>query len=622
MTITLDRLPFDVLFYIASSLGFNDIIHLSQTCHQLKLLLEESTLCRKAIENHALHSKEAKLAQEKIITYREAVQSVYERRRAFSNAYPFSARIVGQGTAFTYRQGVLCVLHGSTIRVLEVHSSSQFLEIDLNPIIDSLLESSGESPGEPKFSLLYYSDGILAIHYDKPGRQNNGRILAISTRKDAPERILRRARLIRDIVLEASSKLFVRHTEHYLYYGTYSAMGDHNHHEWELRGVSLDRDHPIPRHQPLQLVEFFGTDIGPTIAFACHDGYFYAVSNQTSFDVEELDWTSFYHCVRFPLDDPAVNKEPEINTRVYRRQHAEGPIHDSWTDLTLQVDESTNELVIVESRREWQNGSSRQLRTFYVAPIDFKKASSAEDSPSNVPALPLDDQFTQLLDPSNKPNWGPPEARLSRDTHPEFGQGCGTTRPFILARTKVRAYNYSCRTFIDVVEDDKCCGDPYSPPCLRIRTGAWRLAPRDRQPQDKPVISKSQKVTPRPADDLPYEHTLIKMWPPPATKCPCSKRLHEILNPPILLSSGMNRMVTGVADERSLVYLVKPGRSYVAEENALGTLVVINFNRETRTMASPDSDSGQAQEMKDLFNPSDWHWSREQNALCETQACR
>jgi hypothetical protein len=50
MPITLEKLPFDILFYVACSLDFDDIIHLSRTCRQLKLLLHENTLCRKVIE--------------------------------------------------------------------------------------------------------------------------------------------------------------------------------------------------------------------------------------------------------------------------------------------------------------------------------------------------------------------------------------------------------------------------------------------------------------------------------------------------------------------------------------------------------------------------------------------
>lgn len=50
MTISLDRLPFDILFNITGGLRFDDIINLSLTCRQLNLLLNESTLCRRTIE--------------------------------------------------------------------------------------------------------------------------------------------------------------------------------------------------------------------------------------------------------------------------------------------------------------------------------------------------------------------------------------------------------------------------------------------------------------------------------------------------------------------------------------------------------------------------------------------
>ena len=47
---SLDELPFDVLFCIASGLDFDDVVRLSLTCRQLRLLLNESTLCRRTIE--------------------------------------------------------------------------------------------------------------------------------------------------------------------------------------------------------------------------------------------------------------------------------------------------------------------------------------------------------------------------------------------------------------------------------------------------------------------------------------------------------------------------------------------------------------------------------------------
>lgn len=486
------------------------------------------------------------------------------------------------------------------------------------------------SSSEAKYTLLYYSDGVIAVHFEQDGMLSNGLILAISTERGASGS----ANLIKPIELQSSSKLFVRHTGSILYYGTYTGTGNNGHHEWEIRGESLIPGFELPSWiKPLQLEDFYGTDIGSTIAFEIHDGYFYALSNQTSFEVEELDWTSFYNCVRFPLDHP-VPDLLQINSRIYRRQHAEGPIHDSWTDLTIQVDERTNQPVIVESRREWQRSSSRQFRTFYATKIEFplKSRSSEDDSlgigASDLAMLPADDPFTHLVDSTNKPSYAPWQPRFAWNFHPEFGPECVAPRSFILARTKFRAYNYSCSSFIDLVEDERCCADPSADPCLRIRIGSRRVAPLGWAPFDSASSSKGKSTAvrlPAPDDDVLYRHSKIRMWPPPASNCPCSKRLHDILNPKV--GSGLgNRTITGVADDRSLVYMVKAGRSYAQDDNALGTIVLVNFHRNARRppLAVPylkANTSCQNEQIDDHVSASQWHWSPGHSSRCRKVEC-
>jgi hypothetical protein len=56
MTISLDNLPFDILFHVASYINLEDAVHLSHSCRQLNLLLQEGTLCRKLVEVDHLHS--------------------------------------------------------------------------------------------------------------------------------------------------------------------------------------------------------------------------------------------------------------------------------------------------------------------------------------------------------------------------------------------------------------------------------------------------------------------------------------------------------------------------------------------------------------------------------------
>lgn len=50
MPLGIDQLPYDLLFMIAAILDLEDVCHLFFTCRQLRLLLQEHTLCKKIIE--------------------------------------------------------------------------------------------------------------------------------------------------------------------------------------------------------------------------------------------------------------------------------------------------------------------------------------------------------------------------------------------------------------------------------------------------------------------------------------------------------------------------------------------------------------------------------------------
>lgn len=63
MTRSLDRLPFDILFYIASSLHLDDVVHLGQTCRQLKAFLDEGTLQRSIVEVTYAQSEDVDLTK-------------------------------------------------------------------------------------------------------------------------------------------------------------------------------------------------------------------------------------------------------------------------------------------------------------------------------------------------------------------------------------------------------------------------------------------------------------------------------------------------------------------------------------------------------------------------------
>jgi hypothetical protein len=525
---------------------------------------------------------------------------------------------VGHGKEYLYQNGVICILTGSIIRVLNADASTATCEINLSSFDDTISEGSS-SPSEPKVSLLSCNEDLVAVHYEKKGRPSSSYMLILRTN----EGLSAESRLLKTITLESSYKLFARVTAECIYFGTHSAEDDYGHHEWALRGVALSSNYEIPC-EPLQLEKFFGTDIGSTIAFEIHGEYFYAVSNQTSFEVEEIDWTSFYHCVRFPLRNPTP-EATEICNKVYRRQHNEGPIHDSWTDITLQFDEATNQAMIVEARREWLTTTSRQQRTFYISPFEWETTSpvSSEDgSPvapiSQGPPLPSveDDAFVGLLESNNNPNWAPEERRPSSRHHPETTSECGATRSFILARTKFKGYNYSCSSFFDFVEDERCCSESSTTPCLRIRIGTRKEAPMVESATGLYTLPKIESSnSPYRKGDVAYRHSPIRMWPPPSSQCACSRRLHRILNP-ALSGPSHSRSMTGTLDERRFVYMVRPTRA----DNALGAVVVINFTRGSSAAkpneAAPAESSGGADRH---FEHLRWDWTP---GACRKGACR
>ena len=52
---------------------------------------------------------------------------------------------------------------------------------------------------------------------------------------------------------------------------------------------------------------------------------------------------------------------------IYRRQDVEGPINDAWTSLKLVTERGgRGELCVVECRKEWLGGGSRQVRSWFI----------------------------------------------------------------------------------------------------------------------------------------------------------------------------------------------------------------------------------------------------------------
>lgn len=246
----------------------------------------------------------------------------------------------------------------------------------------------------------------------------------------------------------------------------------------------------------------------------------------------------------------------------------EGPINDSWTELSLQRDARTDELLLVECRREWLGGGSANIRTYYTQPLTLTPGDEIAVSFG----LPANDPLTKTLDDSSKPNYEPAKKRLRRYCHPEY-PATSTSQDFILAKTKFRAYSPSCSSFVDLVNDPA------------PRPGTSRLLDRLRlriasRTQKSPLIEDPEEpahflLRPQELDenDVPlngseddFHPTDIHVWPPDDAPT----ELFDLLCP-----GGRTGQVDTVADDTSIVYITAPSSSIPNGERAV---VLINFD--------------------------------------------
>ncbi|KAL1952779.1 hypothetical protein VTO42DRAFT_4256 [Malbranchea cinnamomea] len=500
------------------------------------------------------------------------------------------------------------------MRVLEVHAARrEEMVIHLKPLFCREMASMSQ-PGsvDPRFTLLSLSDGIVVCLCEVGAPAGPSWLMALDVRPDLPPGA-RRIRHLRP--LRSTRKLFVRHTARYLCVGTHSGMGRDCHREWVVHTVDLEANRDLTE-RPVQLRNFAGSDIGSTVCFEIKDGYLYAISNQTGFRDEEIDWTSYYVCLRFPLTEP---RKVEWQ-RIWRRQHREGPISDTWTDLSLQTDASTGDPIIVESRREWRNGTSENFRTCYSQPLSWRDASyppsalgntataaSSADSETTSPLessgvvpspgssshhhaglpayVPLqaypDDPLAALLDSSCRPNYEPPRKRLRRHFHPEYSDTdpLATRRDFIHSRTKYTTYNLSASAFLDLVNDPPAQSTFFSTPPdrLRLRIGSRkRKSPIDAGGEE---VEKGLLYPPEHFDDdgrpidmseERFESRGIRLWPP--NNAPA-----ELLS--LLCPSGHAGKVDAASDERCVVYSTQPSRGGKAGRRPI---ILISFDPQIR----------------------------------------
>lgn len=510
-----------------------------------------------------MHTKEGQKASRARSGYRRAVTRLFDIKEAFATAQPFSVAVLAYASTFLYNGGSLCYVRDDGVRVLDVHGSGQTEQVlNVGNILPRVIP--GFSPGEnTRLSLMHYNDGILAFLVELPDR-NEAWLFAMDVRRD-PEGA-RNGRLRLRTPLQSTRRLFVRHNKSYLYYGTHSSLGDHGYQQWAIGCVDLKTGRHLTE-KPAELADFAGNEIGQTVCFEVHRDHLYAVSTQVNFEEEEVDWTSFYIwiCLSPWRNMKQTKRDHTLRrpNRIWRRQHREGPINDSWADLSLRNDEETKRITILECRREWRDGGSENSRTYYMqalpSPEEIFEGNERElnaGRDSTAVQLP-DEPLTKTLDPSSKPNYERPKKRLRRHYHAEYepGSELSQRRDFILARTKFRSYNLSASSFVDLVNDPDPASDDLVPrDRLRLRTvSRKRKCPIDEAGEEgEPGLLFRPDA--RDGDGRPMENSeerftsrSIHLWPPDGAP----RELTDLLCP-----RRRAGKVQAVADERSLLYSV------------------------------------------------------------------
>lgn len=446
------------------------------------------------------------------------------------------------------------------------------------------------------FSLLHFQDGILSCLYRVSAPKETKRAESNLEDSDYDERepnqsgwliVFNVARKVMVLSkhLESTKNIFARHNARYLYYGFRELDQFEKRYRWALEGINLENTSvPLGSGNYCYLQDIDGFELGSTVCFEIIGGFFYAVTNQSTYRAQEIDWSSFYHCLRFPVKDPSRKRIEKTEDRnMWRRQHNEGPLDDRWSSLSIVIDESTGEPLILECRKELATGQRTAYKTKIVFParypgpappsdalaplqashtkITFKicGGSPREEEARKQELLSLtQDRVALTLEDHHAPRFLAPQHRLAANVHAE-----PLENTFTFSATPARSYNASSSCFVDLV-NDLPAHDHTIKQCFRLRSCPRRpsVPPRD--------ANGIIQFSPNDEKNCVYADGSPSFWPPQLSPYgqqePAIRQLHDLLNPP----SHPGR-VTGTFDDTSLVYSV-------GKEGTFKALVFVNFD--------------------------------------------
>ncbi|KAI1331905.1 hypothetical protein F5Y16DRAFT_246841 [Xylariaceae sp. FL0255] len=577
----LQRLPYELVAYVVQDLDIEDVFNLSLSSKHFQYIIQEDRFCKPVIMTKASYTLEAEEA-ESTGHFARALRRLTKRRGALSHACPYFVGIVCSADSYEYSGGKLCYVIEERpkkrwLRILDVHRSTDWeLVIDI-PTLVRVAVPQAASRRKYKFRVLHQKAGIVACHlsFTLPDAETENWLLILNPEK---HQLLDQSRL------NSAHRIFVRNDHRYLYVGTHSGEGADGLRKWVLRGFDLENCQWLS-HPSLHLSHVVGCDVGSAVCFEIYDDWFYGLSNRTLDEVDDPDWTSYYHCFRFPLSEPSPDSMQVMKRKdSWRRQHYEGPIDDRWGFIKLEKDEGTGELVIVECRKEFLRGKSGSQRTYYTTPVVFPN--------DNEELQPI-----QRLIPTLGTLNDPPQSTIPlrvRSPH-SFHTGDNSYVPSMLLRSKTYFCTYfrCCNAFLDLHDDDTST-DASGLPTLRLRAGTRRL--KSTAPSESPASSICSPVANQGevrASEEPYHKNEVFAWPPRQRSAATWPLLDEIYG--LINVCGRQGPVMATGDERSVVYAVADS----SKGGVNKALMLISFDPATQFHKTRSTDPIQSEKITD-----------------------
>ncbi|KZL82354.1 f-box domain-containing protein [Colletotrichum incanum] len=513
----MQRLPIEIMTYIAGSLDLHDIFNLSLVCSQFRYFANNEDICRAALETNASYSAEAHNARSSK-QYARCLRRLVKTWDAIATAAPYSTAVVAEADEFVYCGGMLCYTHGhESLRLLHLHGSAESeIVIETRTLLQSVL-GPDLANSRYKFRPLYFAYGIVSCLYSPPKSEGRSRLIILD---------LQQKRLLAAHRLESTSKLFVRNNSQHLYYGTHSLTGDDGFKRWVLKRFDICKEQWAPGQ--LDLEDLVGSDIGSTVCFEIIDNHFYGLSSLNTFEVYETDWTSYYYGFRLPVGRP---------------------IDDRWSTLQLEKDLATGDIMVSECRREWLVDECSSTRTSYRTVLRFSNRHnrSNDDSDSDHESGTENNGIPPIHPCSASTIALAKRQRESSEFH--RGDNGSTTPAITLSQCFIRSYNHSCETFIDLVNDPDASESMTRRLQLRSISRSSHVGNKPRLRE--PLAGSSEK---RPLQPSTLNKT--SWWPPKidvSQNTTCLAELDTLLNPKDHATYGP---ISGTMDDRSMIYAV------------------------------------------------------------------